>query len=150
MISNSELSITVGDKVWEPDNSTDTFGPPVSMKTALQFSMNVPTVRLAQKIGMASVAKTAEAFHMYDDLPHLLSAALGSVETTPYEGDRRLRRDRGRRKEVVPTLIDSVQDRFGASSGAARPGLRGLLRPGEPPDDCRYAQQIADPYADRR
>jgi len=38
------------------------FGGPVSVKTALQFSMNVPTVRLAQKIGMAAVARTAESF----------------------------------------------------------------------------------------
>jgi penicillin-binding protein 1A len=150
MISNSELSITVGNTVWEPDNSTGTFGPPVSVKTALQFSMNVPTVRLAQKIGMAAVAKTAEAFHMYDHLPHLLSAALGSVETTPMKEIGAYAGIAVGGKEVVPTLIDSVQDRFGRI--VWRPHdleCQGCSDPARPPAIVDMRQQIADPYADR-
>jgi penicillin-binding protein 1A len=150
MISNSELSIQVGNTVYEPENDSGTFGAPVSMKTALQFSMNVPTIRLAQKIGMAAIAKTAQSFHMYDALPHVISAAIGSVETTPmreigaYAGI-----DEGG-KEVVPTLIDSVQDRNG----------RIVWRPHDlecdacsdarsPPAIMDMRTQIADPYAVR-
>jgi penicillin-binding protein 1A len=150
MISNSELSITVGNQVWEPDNSTQTFGPPVSMKTALQFSMNVPTVRLAQKIGMASVAKTAEAFHMYEHLPHLLSASLGTVETTPLHEIGAYAGIAVGGKEVVPTLIDSVQDRFGRI--VWRPhdlDCQGCSDASKPPSIVDMRQQIADPYADR-
>jgi penicillin-binding protein 1A len=150
MISNSELSIQVGNTVYEPENDSGTFGGPVSMKTALQFSMNVPTIRLAQKVGMAAVAKTAQSFHMYDALPHVISAAIGSVETTPmreigaYAGI-----DEGG-KEVVPTLIDSVQDRNGRI--VWRPhdlDCEGCSDPRNPPTIVDMRAQIADPYADR-
>jgi penicillin-binding protein 1A len=150
MISNSELSIQVGNTVYEPENDSGTFGAPVSMKTALQFSMNVPTLRLAQKVGMAAVAKTANSFHMYDALPRVISAAIGSVETTPmreigaYAGI-----DVGG-KEVIPTLIDSVQDRNGRI--VWRPHdleCEACGDPRSPPTIIDKRAQIADPYADR-
>ena len=150
MISNSELSIQVGNDVWEPENSTAKFGPPVSVKTALQFSMNVPTVRLAQKIGMAAIAKTAQSFHMYDALPHVLSAALGSVETTPMREIGAYAGIAVGGKEVVPTLIDSVQDRNGHI--VWRPHdleCQACSDPRTPPTIMDMRTQIADPYADR-
>ena len=150
MISNSELSITVGNQVWEPENSTAKFGPPVSMKTALQFSMNVPTVRLAQKIGMTAIAKTAQSFHMYDNLPHVLSAALGAVETTPMREIGAYAGIAAGGKEVIPTLIDSVQDRNGRI--VWRPhdlDCPDCSDPRTPPVIVDKRAQIADPYADR-
>jgi penicillin-binding protein 1A len=150
MISNSELSIQVGNQVWEPENSTGTFSGPVPMKTALQFSMNVPTVRLAQKIGMPAIAKTAQAFHMYDHLPNVLSAALGSVETTPMREIGAYAGIAAGGKEVIPTLIDSVQDRNGRI--VWRPhdlDCPACSDPKAPPAIMDMRRQIADPYADR-
>jgi len=150
MISNSELSIQVGNTLWEPENSTGTFGPPVSVKTALQFSMNVPTVRLAQKIGMVAIANTAQSFHMYDRLPHVLSAALGTVETTPMREIGAYAGLAVGGKEVIPTLIDSVQDRNGRI--VWRPhGLECPTCPDSrtPPAIVDMRTQIADPYAVR-
>jgi penicillin-binding protein 1A len=150
MISNSELSIQVGNTLYEPSNSTDTFGPPVSVKTALQWSMNVPTLRLAQKVGMTEIAKTAQSFHMYDNMPHVISAALGSVETTPMRVVGMYAGLAAGGKEVIPTLIDSVQDRNGHV--VWRP--HGLECPGcsdakGPPMVMDMRTQVADPYADR-
>ena len=150
MISNSELSITVGNEVWEPENSTGTFSGPVPMKTALQFSMNVPTVRLAQKVGMTAIAKTAQSFHMYDALPHVLSAALGSVETTPMREAGAYAGLAAGGKEVVPTLIDSVQDRNGRI--VWRPHdleCSTCSDPKAPPVITDMRAQVADPYAVR-
>jgi penicillin-binding protein 1A len=150
MISNSELSIQVGNQLWEPENSGGDFGGPVSVKTALQFSMNVPTVRLAQKIGMAAVAKTAESFHMYDHMPHVLSGALGSVETTPMREIGAYAGIAAGGKEVIPTLIDSVQDRNGRI--VWRPHVLECPNCGDPknpPVVMDMRPQIADPYADR-
>jgi penicillin-binding protein 1A len=150
MISNSELSITVGSQVWEPENSTGTFSGPVPMKTALQFSMNVPTVRLAQKVGMAAIAKTAQSFHMYDALPHMLSAALGSVETTPMREIGAYAGIAVGGKEVIPSVIDSVQDRNGRI--VWRPhdlDCQTCSDPRTPPTIMDMRAQVADPYADR-
>jgi penicillin-binding protein 1A len=150
MISNSELSIQVGNTVWEPENSSAKFGPPVSVATALQFSMNVPTVRLAQKIGMSAIAKTAQSFHMYESLPHYLSGALGTVETTPMRVAGAYAGIAAGGKEVIPTLIDSVQDRFGKIVWRAQ-GLECTTcsDPKAPPVVMDKRPQIADPYADR-
>ncbi len=43
---------------------------------------NVMTVRLAQDIGMPLVVEYAKRFGVYDDLPPVLSMALGAGETT--------------------------------------------------------------------
>jgi penicillin-binding protein 1A len=150
MISNSELSIMVGNTPYEPENSTGKFGPPVPMKTALQFSMNVPTVRLAQKLGMASIAKTAKAFHFHEALPKVLSAALGSVETTVLREAGAYAGLASGGHEVIPTLIDSVQDRSGRI--VWRPhGLEcpSCLDSQKPPSILDMRAQIADPYAVR-
>jgi penicillin-binding protein 1A len=150
MISNSELSIQVGNTLYEPENSTGTFGPPVSMKTALQFSMNVPTVRLAQKIGMAAIAQTAKAFHFHEALPKVISAALGSVETTPMREAGAYAGLAVGGKEVIPTLIDSVQDRNGRI--VWRPhGLECPSCPDSrtPPVVMDMRPQVADPYSVR-
>jgi penicillin-binding protein 1A len=121
------------------------------VKTALQFSMNVPTVRLAQKIGMPAIAATAQSFHMYDKLPHVLSAALGSVETTPMREIGAYAGLAVGGKEVVPTLIDSVQDRNGRDRlASAWTGMPVLSRcPKAPPAIVDMRPQIADPYAVR-
>ena len=75
--------------------------------------MNVPTLRLAQKVGMAAIAKTAQSFHMYETMPHVISGAIGSVETTPMRVAGAYAGIAAGGKEIIPTLIDSVQDRNG-------------------------------------
>ncbi len=40
------------------------------------------TLRVAQKVGMQAIADNAIAFHMVDQMPQVLPAALGAVETT--------------------------------------------------------------------
>ena len=79
----------------------------------------------------SAVANTAIAFHMVDNMPRVLPAALGAVDTTVLrEAGAYASLDAGGR-EVVPTLIDSVQDRDGhvvwRPAGLACAGLR---RPG--------------------
>ena len=44
--------------------------------------MNLVTIRVAQQVGMQAVADNAIAFHMVDQMPRVLPAALGAVETT--------------------------------------------------------------------
>ena len=50
--------------------------------SALEESLNLVTLRVAQNVGMQAVADNAIAFHMVDGMPRVLPAALGAVETT--------------------------------------------------------------------
>jgi cell division protein FtsI/penicillin-binding protein 2 len=61
----------VSDPFWE-----------LSVRNALQRSLNTVTVRLAQDIGMPLIGEYAKRFGVYDELPNYLSYALGAGETT--------------------------------------------------------------------
>ncbi len=98
---------------WRPNNYEMDFSGPTPLHTALVKSLNLVTVRLASRIGMDAVAETAIAFHEVESMPHVLPAALGAVDTTVLrEAGAYASLDEGGR-EVLPSLIDSVQDRDG-------------------------------------
>jgi penicillin-binding protein 1A len=89
------------------------FGGPTPLRIALEQSLNLVTLRVAQYLGMEPIAATATAFHEVDSMPLVLPAALGAVQTTVLrEAGAYASIDAGGR-EVIPTLIDSVQDRDG-------------------------------------
>ncbi|MGH3636866.1 MAG: penicillin-binding transpeptidase domain-containing protein, partial [Mycobacterium sp.] len=96
--------------MWRPHNYEDNFAGPTSLEVALEQSLNLVTVRVARRVGMAAVARTAEAFGMVKHMPQVLPAALGAVDTTVlHEAGAYASLANGGRR-VVPSLIDSVQD----------------------------------------
>ena len=87
------------------------------------------TVRIAQDVGMDTVAEYAERFGIYDDMPHLLSYSLGAGETTLYKMVAAYAEFANGGLKVEPTLVDRVQDRYGKHHLPPRPArLRGLRR----------------------
>jgi len=98
---------------WRPGNFGLDFSGPVSLSTALARSLNLVTVRVADRVGMEAVAQTAIAYHVVDNMPRVLPAALGAVETTVMRMAGAYGSIAAGGREVIPTLIDSVQDRDG-------------------------------------
>ncbi|MGD9739667.1 MAG: penicillin-binding protein 1A [Bauldia sp.] len=99
--------------VWRPENYSQTFYGPSTLRTGIEQSRNVMTVRLAQDMGMPLVAEYAERFGIYDDMPPLLSYSLGSGETTVLRMVAAYSVLANGGRSVTPTLIDRVQDRYG-------------------------------------
>jgi penicillin-binding protein 1A len=132
---------------WCPNNYEMNFGGPTPLRIALEQSLNLVTVRVAKHVGMNAVAKTAIGFHLVDAMPRVLPAALGAVETTVLReaGAYAGLAEGGR--EVVPSLIDSVQDRDGHVIWRPASVVMGAGDPAQPPtlDDPR--PQIADPQS---
>ena len=98
---------------WQPENYGNDYLGPSTLRTGIELSRNVMTVRLAQDMGMPLVAEYARRFGIYDDMLPVLSMALGAGETTVMRmvaGYSVL--DNGGR-QIKPTLIDRIQDRFG-------------------------------------
>jgi penicillin-binding protein 1A len=95
---------------WRPGNFEGTFNGPTPLRIALEQSLNLVTLRVAQKVGMEAVADTAIAFHMTDGMPRVLPAALGAVVTTVLREAGAYASLATGGREVIPTLIDSVQD----------------------------------------
>ena len=70
---------------WEPQNYDKSFRGDVTFRYALEKSLNVPTVYMAQKVGTENIAHTVRAFRVTSDPPAVPSLALGAVETSLFE-----------------------------------------------------------------
>src|ERR1700710_2200226 len=109
-----EIDQGQGAGVWRPENySTGKYYGPVTLRVALQRSLNTVTVRLAQDIGMPLIGEYAKRFGVYDELPNYLSYALGAGETTVMRMVTAYSMFANAGRRVKSTLIDRIQDRYG-------------------------------------
>ena len=100
---------------WKPANYTNKFYGPSTLRIGLEKSRNLMTVRLAQTMGMETVATTAERFGIVDRMPRHLSMALGAGETTLLRLTSAYAMLVNGGRQITPSLIDRVQDRHGAT-----------------------------------
>ncbi|MGP9812787.1 penicillin-binding protein 1A [Rhodopseudomonas sp. NSM] len=109
-----EIDQGQGAGVWRPENySTGKYYGPVTLRNALQRSLNTVTVRLAQDVGMPLIGEYAKRFGVYDELPNYLSYALGAGETTVMRMVTAYSMFANGGRRVKATLIDRIQDRYG-------------------------------------
>ena len=73
------------DEPWRPENYDHRFRGSVSVREALERSLNVPAVRLGQRVGIARVAAMAQSLGITSPLPLVPSLALGTAEVAPLE-----------------------------------------------------------------
>lgn len=98
---------------WKPKNYSGRYYGESTLRTGIEKSQNLMTVRLAQAIGMEKVGSYARKFGLIDDLPTNLSAALGSQESTLIAVTAAYAMLVNGGKKIEPTLVDRVQDRYG-------------------------------------
>ena len=113
IVVDAPIEIETPQGLWTPKNASNKFYGPTPMRTGIEQSRNLMTVRIAQEIGMETVAGYAERFGAYSTLQPLLANALGAQETTLFKmvGAYAMFANGGER--VEPTLVDRVQDRYG-------------------------------------
>ncbi len=104
-----------GGEVWRPKNASNQFYGPTPLRTGIERSRNLMTVRLAEEVGMYTVAGYAERFGVYDRMDPFLANSLGSQETTLYKMVSAYAMFANGGERVEPTLIDRVQDRWGTT-----------------------------------
>ncbi|TYC58560.1 penicillin-binding protein 1A [Rhodobacterales bacterium] len=108
-----EISQGPGLGTWRPQNYGGKFYGPSTLRTGIELSRNVMTVRLAQDMGMPLVAEYAKRFGIYDNMLPVLSMSLGAGETTVLRLTTAYATIANGGKKVRPTLIDRIQDRYG-------------------------------------
>jgi penicillin-binding protein 1A len=101
--------------LWKPGNYTDQFYGPSTLRVGIEKSRNLMTVRLAQAIGMEKVVDYAKRFGVIDNMPPVLSMALGAGETTLLKMTTAYAEFVNGGKKITPTLIDRIQNRSGAT-----------------------------------
>jgi penicillin-binding protein 1B len=85
MLDDSPLTMVVDGKPWTPKNYDERYQGPVTVRRALEGSINTATVRLAQAIGLPAVIDTARALGVEGDLKPVPALALGVFEITPLQ-----------------------------------------------------------------
>ncbi|MDR6431115.1 penicillin-binding protein 1A [Brucella pseudogrignonensis] len=99
--------------VWAPKNYSGKFSGPSTLRYGIEQSRNVMTVRLAQDMGMKTVAEYAERFGVYDKMLPVLSMSLGAGETTVLRMVTAYSVMANGGQSITPSMIDRVQDRYG-------------------------------------
>ena len=84
-IEDEPIAVETPDGLWEPRNYDDAFRGPVSVREALERSLNVPAARLGQLLGIGDVVQMAERLGVSSKLPGVPSLALGTAEVSPLE-----------------------------------------------------------------
>ena len=135
---------------YRPGNYEANFLGPIPLHQALEESINLATLHLAARIGLPSIAQTAQDFGVVDKMPLLYPAVLGAIETTmlrlagAYAGFSQLGR------QVTPSFIDRVEDANGnVIYRAPEVGCGNCADPdpAKPPLLAYSAKQLADPQS---
>jgi penicillin-binding protein 1A len=100
---------------WKPENYKKDFAGPTPLRVGVEKSKNLMTVRLADYIGMETVATYVRDFGIDQNMKPLLSYALGAGETTLHDMTAAYAKLVNGGKYIRPTFIDRIQDRYGST-----------------------------------
>ena len=100
-------------KMWKPENYGKKFYGLSTLRTGLEKSRNLMTVRIAQDLGLTKIINFSENLGIYENPDELLSISLGSAETTLLKLTSAYSAFVNGGKVVDPILIDRIQDSEG-------------------------------------
>lgn len=113
VIMDGPITINDGTTVWSPKNYDGKAAGPSTLRNGIERSRNLMTVRLANDMGMKTVAEYAERFGVYDKMSPLIAMSLGSGETTVMRMVSAYSVMANGGRQIRPSLIDRIQDRYG-------------------------------------
>lgn len=113
LLEDEPVEVEAGGRPWRPENYDGLFRGPVTVREALEQSLNVPTVRAALRVGLDRVAAVAERCGFPSGLEPLPSLALGAQEVTPLELARAFATLANGGLRVEPWIVEEIVDRDG-------------------------------------
>ena len=100
-------------KMWKPENYGKKFYGPSTLRTGIEKSRNLMTVRIAQELGIDKIINFSKKLNIYENPEELMSVSLGSAETTLLKITSAYCSFLNGGKLVNPILIDRIQDSEG-------------------------------------
>ena len=100
-------------KLWKPENYGKKFYGPSTLRTGVEKSRNLMTVRISQELGIDKIINFAKKLNIYKNPDELMSVSLGSAETTLLKITSAYCSFVNGGKLVTPILIDRIQDSEG-------------------------------------
>ncbi|MGD9509253.1 MAG: penicillin-binding protein 1A, partial [Geminicoccaceae bacterium] len=123
IMDDSPISLDQGEGLprWEPENFSEDFLGPITLRVGLERSRNLISVRVAQQVGMDHIIETARRLGLGSQMQRNLAAALGTNEVTPIELAGAYAELVNGGHKIEPILIERIQDRHGKTIMRADP-----------------------------
>ena len=100
-------------KMWKPENYGKKFYGLSTLRTGIEKSRNLMTVRISQQLGLKKITELTKKLNIYENPEELMSISLGSAETTLIKLTSAYSSFVNGGKLVKPILIDRIQDSEG-------------------------------------
>ena len=115
LILDAPFVVDQGERLgkWKPENYGKKFYGPSPLRKGIENSRNLMTIRIAQYLGMDKISEIANRVDIMNDMPKVLSMALGAGETTLIELNSAYASFVNGGKKISPIMIDRIQDRRG-------------------------------------
>ncbi len=120
---------------WKPENYGKKFYGPTTLRKGIENSRNLMTVRIAQYLGMEKISELVQRAGVMNDMPSVLSMALGAGETSLIKLTTAYASFINGGKKVNASLIDRIQDRRGKNIYI---------------EDFAQCENCAEPYLDSK
>src|SRR5882672_9629867 len=130
IILDTPVSFNAGNgEEWAPQNYDKKFRGPVTLRSALAHSVNVPAAKLLQKLGTNLVTSYAKRMGIRSRLVSDLSLALGTSEVNLLELTSAYGVFANQGIRVAPVFVIRVEDKNGKVLEQARPTAEEALSP---------------------
>ncbi len=100
-------------KMWKPENYGKKFYGLSTLRTGVEKSRNLMTVRISQDLGIDKIINFSKKLNIYENPDELMSISLGSAETTLLNITSAYSSFVNGGRLVEPIIIDRIQDSEG-------------------------------------
>jgi penicillin-binding protein 1A len=129
MLQDSPVEYMDNDKVWTPRNYTRDYKGPIRLRTALEQSRNVVSVKLVDAVGVKTVVDYLSRFHLHTHFGPNLSIALGTTEMTLRSLTEGYTAFANNGVKVEPVVVRRIEDKDGIAFFSDEPKRREVLSP---------------------
>jgi penicillin-binding protein 1B len=129
LLDDSPFEVVEAGKRWAPSNYDRAFRGEVSVRQAIEESLNVPAVRAARQVGLSQVVEMARRCGITSEMAAVPSLALGTSEVTPLELAGAFGTFASGGRHVAPWIVREVQDGQGKIVGRRRVNETRALSP---------------------
>ena len=129
LIEDAPITLTADGKPWTPKNYDDRYEGPVTVRRALEGSLNTATVRLSQAVGLPAVVEMGKLLGM--ELKPVPALALGVFEITPLQLARAYLPLANGGLAPAGGVVEAVADEGGRTLWTASREARPVIGPAE-------------------
>ncbi|MBT6120531.1 PBP1A family penicillin-binding protein [bacterium] len=115
VFDDSPVTFNTTEGLYSPQNYSRTYKGKISMRRALELSVNVIAIKLNDLVGPASVIETARQLGLKADLKPILSLPLGAMEVTMLDLVTVYASFANKGRRVEPVGILRIMDRDGST-----------------------------------